>query len=107
MTPEEGLARLRRLRRGAPAAIAASLNEVGYKILGQVREVWPVDTGLSRERFYFEPAKGSRSIRLRFRNEVSYSGAVHDRLYLRLFPRLCRDAEPEFRAILLKRLREL
>jgi len=80
-------------------------DDIGREAVRRIREVWPVDTGLSRDGWEWSTKKGRRNkAGGRIMNEVIYTEHVHNGLAFRLVPRVLRDLAPRFKEELSRRI---
>ncbi len=106
MTIDEALADLRRKRAAIRGSVAVALDDVAEGIVKQIKAIWPVDTGKSRKGWYYTRSRSSliRSA-VSIKNDVPYTGNVHDGKAAKMLPDLARQAEPLFHRLFLEAMR--
>lgn len=105
MTFDQAIAELRAKRAAMLTASAETLDDIGREAVRLIQEVWPVDTSLSRDGWYWNTKKGKRNkAGGRVMNEVIYTEHVHHGLAFRLVPRVLRDLAPRFKEELSRRV---
>ncbi len=105
MTFDEAIADLRAKRAAMLTAVAETTDDIGREAVRRIQEVWPVDTGDSRDGWHWNTKKGRRNRHGgRIMNEVPYTEFVHHGLAFRLVPRVLNDLQPRFKAQLTSRL---
>lgn len=105
MTFDQAIAKLRAQRAAMLTASQETVDDIGREAVRRIQEVWPVDTGDSRDGWYWNTKKGRRNkAGGRIMNEVPYTEFVHHGLAFRLVPQVLRDLKPRFAQELSRRV---
>lgn len=105
MTFDQAIAELRAKRAALLVASAETLDDIGREAVRRIQEVWPVDTGDSRDGWHWNTKRSKRNRQGgRVMNEVIYTEHVHHGLAFRLVPQVLRELAPRFKEELSRRL---